>query len=1094
MRKYIVLILIMFYSFFAMSQNNDYLNPLKNILPKTPDAASLDKFIDMPPGNYTGTASVTVPIYTVSSYGFNLPISIDYHASGVKVNEVSSRIGLGWAMNIGNVSLSKQVVGSDDIEKILDYEVLYFDPYPPITNTGDTDYITACKANGVDGFPKKDTQPDIYYFNLNGNSGKFVIDSNGDFHTIPYNPVKIERGFNGFILTNTDGIKYVFQLNGMQYTISGSGSENNGRTNYKITEIELLNHEKIYFSYEGINYKYIICRNESETIYLESEGFICNGAEGQAAYGSLGYRHQELNVANNFETYLKEILFSNGRVVFNYSNQKTVPETRQDIFNDVFIYNIQVQNNLDQNIRNFYFNQSYFESPGYVLDSLINAANPNFEIMRRGIYYRLKLNSVEEMVSGTKWFFDYHEEIPLPTRLSFDTDYWGYYNGANNPTDLPRVLFFIDNRFYGEADKEPNLAFGKMGALKKVTFPTGGTQEIEYENDDFYYSGIIPNYIYHEFEIKTPDFENFDQLYPFALTGDIDQRLEFESTPNHLANDPEGSLPDGDHIYGELLDNNLNVVKKMYLNSKVRLNVPITTNQNYYLRIKKETDSTFVGKLKMTWYTNESYSSTINKKVGSLRIKKITLNDSIGKKIVRQYEYKNPESGYSSGLNHGDELIPYMRTSSVGSGRQCAATENGVVCDFPCDGNCKKWVLNSSSGINFSSVQGKSVGYDYVKEIFTDETNPINNYYSLSKFSNVSDDNIQLTRFSPFVPREDNSFMRGLLLEKKLIDRNNQTKLFEKNEYEFDYHFNSPNIPNHISNSELFRALKIDLINICYATRSVYHFEWKGYSILSAWVKKVKEETEENFPSGTVYTQKTYSYDLAYEHTFPTIITNKTSQSSIYSIVKNYYPQDSEITGKPFMQQLIDQNRTATPIVTQTFRNSEKLSEQETEYGSDTSPNSLILPKFIYTRKGEDLPTNASENRITFNNYDAKGNITQYTLEGGIPVSILWGYNKTQPIAKIENATNAQVTSLLGMSVTDTTEANMSAINDLRVSLPNAMISTYTYIPLVGVETITDPKGDRMTYEYDAFGRLQAVFDKNGNKLSENEYHYATQN
>ena len=52
------------------------------------------------------------------------------------------------------------------------------------------------------------------------------------------------------------------------------------------------------------------------------------------------------------------------------------------------------------------------------------------------------------------------------------------------------------------------------------------------------------------------------------------------------------------------------------------------------------------------------------------------------------------------------------------------------------------------------------------------------------------------------------------------------------------------------------------------------------------------------------------------------------------------------------------------------------------------------------------------------------------------------------------------------------------------------MITTYTYIPLIGVSTITDPKGNTMTYTYDSFGRLQNVKDKDGNILSENEYHY----
>ena len=64
------------------------------------------------------------------------------------------------------------------------------------------------------------------------------------------------------------------------------------------------------------------------------------------------------------------------------------------------------------------------------------------------------------------------------------------------------------------------------------------------------------------------------------------------------------------------------------------------------------------------------------------------------------------------------------------------------------------------------------------------------------------------------------------------------------------------------------------------------------------------------------------------------------------------------------------------------------------------------------------------------------------------------------------------------------------ALNNLRLALPNAMVSTYTHIPLKGVRTVIDPKGDKQTYHYDNFNRLQFVKDSSGNILSENEYHY----
>ena len=52
------------------------------------------------------------------------------------------------------------------------------------------------------------------------------------------------------------------------------------------------------------------------------------------------------------------------------------------------------------------------------------------------------------------------------------------------------------------------------------------------------------------------------------------------------------------------------------------------------------------------------------------------------------------------------------------------------------------------------------------------------------------------------------------------------------------------------------------------------------------------------------------------------------------------------------------------------------------------------------------------------------------------------------------------------------------------------MVTTYTYDPLVGVTSITDPRGNTIYYEYDEFNRLQFIKDKDGNIVSENQYHY----
>ena len=145
-------------------------------------------------------------------------------------------------------------------------------------------------------------------------------------------------------------------------------------------------------------------------------------------------------------------------------------------------------------------------------------------------------------------------------------------------------------------------------------------------------------------------------------------------------------------------------------------------------------------------------------------------------------------------------------------------------------------------------------------------------------------------------------------------------------------------------------------------------------------------------------------------------------------------------------------------------------------------------------RDGDCKNRQYAEGREDVDFYDVKGNVSQYTQENGISVTIIWGYNKTLPIAKIENATLAQVATALSTTsaVLQTTysETNLSALNGLRSSLPNAMVTTYVHLPLIGVNTITDPKGDVSTFTYDVNNRLKNVKDKNGNVLSEYQYHY----
>jgi uncharacterized protein RhaS with RHS repeats len=142
---------------------------------------------------------------------------------------------------------------------------------------------------------------------------------------------------------------------------------------------------------------------------------------------------------------------------------------------------------------------------------------------------------------------------------------------------------------------------------------------------------------------------------------------------------------------------------------------------------------------------------------------------------------------------------------------------------------------------------------------------------------------------------------------------------------------------------------------------------------------------------------------------------------------------------------------------------------------------------------------NIVSTEATYDKYDSKGNLQQYTTKEDIPVAIIWGYNQTKPIAKIEGITYDQaltlgVADIITKSNEDidinTQNVLISALDNFRIINSRFYITTYTYDPLIGITSITPPSGIRELYKYDTANRLEKVIDTNGKVLKEYKYNY----
>ena len=345
----------------ATSTSSSY---IPNVTPPSPNAASLGKYGDLPVNNYTGTPSTTISLYTINTGDISVPISLSYHHGGIKVEEEASNVGLGWSLNAGGV-ITRTIRGLDDLRD----KGITFHPLP-----ANPEADTYVKTNIVDpnlGFPGIDTEPDIFYYNIGGESGKFILEPASAFPLkgISLNKSDVSIVCNLVSATNNppiyggnpkysweitlpNGLKYTFQEQEIATTVSGTGlsPQSYGNTDYStmpslsyngtrsghiitswyLNKIESPNTKDIVtFNYDLTNYYYSTSRLAANEVY--SRSLIEPNVSGQCATPAtlipkpISFNYSATITRN---AYLKSIFFNKGRssVVFNLGDREDIQQ------------------------------------------------------------------------------------------------------------------------------------------------------------------------------------------------------------------------------------------------------------------------------------------------------------------------------------------------------------------------------------------------------------------------------------------------------------------------------------------------------------------------------------------------------------------------------------------------------------------------------------------------------------------------------------------------------------------------------------------------------------------------------------------------
>lgn len=1136
-----------FFLVFAITICNAQVNTDLRPAIKSPEVNKFEQYLNMPVNLVSGTPQISIPIYNLSYDGMSLPISLEYDASGVKVEDVASSVGLKWSLNVGG-TVSRIIKGAPDegavgsAQSIIDINGYYKDfglslldsklnafSIDPAVRYTQFNWWLADTNSG-----NKDAQPDLFYFSTPEGGGKFVFNDTREVVYLENTDFIIEENFDTsyfktWIATSPNGIKYKYGLDSGQAFGNNNVVEKNYSTknvgelindsNYKVNSWFLSeisnysNRSTIQIEYINNNYSHISLDKPSKLTECCLPLRTINGSNcfsGEYHYGlfASGSESTASLLQNHIVSKLiSKIKAGSTEINFIYGNRDDlmvelgVTPQRLD---EISIYCNGIC------IKKFKFNYTSVQTS-------ITAQSHDITDLKR-----LQLNSVTETSGDEKlskpYVFSYNT-TPLPSRLSFAIDKWGYYNGKNsNYSILPKTKFFFDDSFFG--DRSVDINFAKAGVLEKITYPTKGSVNFDFEshiNDEptDYYMDPIPAYNVATLNPlsnnafgnnplgNTPYNESTFTYHP-TYSNEI---LQINSTfyfpsPLNGSYSPGGIAPSYCSPTSmnavELFDNTTNSLIGNLNYSRFKINSYVLYGVTYYYNNSASYTSAIDPALlidghsytvKVYGYGNCQYNTTKldmhryypTYDVGSLRIQKIT-HRNYDNAITKQQSYvyiqpkivtnptvfnkiswdfsSNYASNYFNVVPNNANLFYSILISNLNS--QNNIYQNG-------------YYYNLSTGtdpleINF---MGPPISYAEVDET---DGNGItkhffNRYKSYSELNNYSIYN------TPAPPK----FQSILAGEKQSVQVINNSGTVVKNN-SFDYNYSTTNT-------------SVKGISVSYHDAGLQFFE--PYTI-QGQIKTLKTETETTTLGGLPVTNTTdYEYE-GMNHFQPTK-TTVTNSKGEQLISKMYYSGDM----RPEMQGLFDQNRKATPVRTETFNGTTKLSEQRTVYANDLTTGSLLLPRSVYAAKFPNiLPVITTPNvgqlekKVTSDLYDTNGTLLQYTPEGGTPVTIIWGYNKTQPIAKIENMTYASIpaTTIINLqSLSDiaNNEANLlTELSVLRTSFPNVMITTYTYLPLVGVSTITDPKGYTMNYTYDGLGRLQNVKDAQGNILSENEYHY----
>lgn len=1134
--KITVLFLLTHFYLFAIAQ-----------ISQSPNAASFERYGFTPVSTYTGIPNISIPIWELRAGDIRMPISLSYHASGIKVEQIASWVGLGWNLNVGGV-ITRQVKGLPDFEYLhvsqTEIDKLISEQLP--TQSGLFSRTTDSKFS-------KDAQPDIFTYNFNGNIGQFVIDHN----TNVFYPLTNNRDFvfkynstDGFEIITPDGISYKFNSLETQKIYSRSISSTTGESYLQNASFQLL--------YECTSAWYlteVVSLKTGHTItftYEETPDRFTQYSEPSAfkilPYDNLNQQSTSLIWSQaKFEQSNLRITgiatSSNVNIVFTPQERNDLQTNEGKALEEIDVRYGSVSKKL------FAFNYDYFCVDGKTVDNALSHE------------LRLKLTSFCE--EGKPCYnFNYYEDYNLPARLYNETsfgshskDNLGYYNGKSNSGYLMGYSgTYMQQRYdmyhwqnkdditYDEpiehtinesgADRSAILNYCQTYSLKEVVHSTGGRTQYIYGLHDYSYIGqesqnnniSFPGLRINEIIVKNTDetIENRRTFTYKELNTDYTDKTSSSGTlvrkPQYFSEvwkHMEEGYPDGDngyleisynHSYLKLSTNSINPIYDFtggfigYNTVKEDLNGNGFKIYNYYTAGNNNSSDNFNSNLGYFFYSSpqtyeyyslsspnhffsEGWQSPVHKR--GLLVSEIFLNNNLLETKVATYDYQYVEQ---DNVLYGVERT--IERPDIDYWANLYSYSSGFT-----ELASKIVNVNDYAGSTSHSSMTTNFSYNDLGQLTSEIESNINSTESYSVYYTYPNDIVKYDGTAPGgvigAMRDKNMINVPIQVLKKKDDNVIGGSLTE---YQLlsggaivpqsKYNLEINSPLSSVADPSVNRSGNLEF-NTNFKQQVVYDKYDAGTNLL-----------EYHSKNGRYVSGQHISYIYGYNSMLPEAkIINASTSSVALGNECSYigFESNSNVENLPDNDYWFMNTNNGFSTDAHTGKYSRKVEEQfsfSRTFEPDNQEQKYKLSCWVKTESG----FSSNKGFIVISSKDENNTTLSYQTYGFGDTSGEWKYVEIildLPSVRASNGIADNKNLKIDCYPWNQDYANhYFLVDDVRFQPVTSEMATYTYEPLVGITSETDARGYTIYYKYDDLGRLLWIKDMDGKIIEQYKYNY----